>query len=682
MTKRRFRWTGTCAAMCAPLLTGCPTSTTTNGDGGAVDAGIEDGARLRILHLSQSTGAIDVLTSDDTFVEDLVYGESSVAIETAPGRYSFFLTAAGSSREEAALTISDVDVAANSESTVFAFDGPALSAGRIIEDRADIDEGKVRLRFVHVATNVGAVRIVDLTPTLDGGAAVALYDEVELGEIGDAIDVPSGRYNLGIDVIGQGAPESIELYFNVDTGTDNELLHLFAAEDPAGSVYLLVQGAGDDTTRIDAASPPALRFVHAAPTAGAVDVFVGQQPAPAVSDLSFGESSRYVLFSPGQTDLALTSTGAARDTALLWQQAVRLEPGSLQTAYAYSKADGSTGGGLLSDDTTGLEEDAIRIRAVHIATGVGRVDFWALPTAIASAPVRVAEEIGFGEAQGPVDLSAQQIQLGIDVNGDGRPNALFTLPEFGGGTLVHLFVTRNESGDLTLLIQPSSTRLREDTILPSDLERAELRVLHMADLGSVDVFVDQDSSPAFTGLSFGEVTPYASQLAGARSYDIVATGGGRAESLLSLSPALESGSSYTAIAIGQTEPTSVRGLIISDDPPSLSGTESAVRIVHGAAGIGSVDVYEASTLDSPLLTALRYGDFSEQVTLPSAAYTVVLDLDGVPGNSDDLRFALPTLPSGVGTTVVATRDYEEAEAPVFLAVLGSGTAVVRVDPLP
>ena len=126
-----------------------------------------------------------------------------------------------------------------------------------------------------------------------------------------------------------------------------------------------------------------------------------------------------------------------------------LLPGLSYTAVAFGSL-ASIRGLALVDEHQGLNDDEIRVRAVHAADGVGEVDIWNVTAG--SAPAPLYENVGYGAAGEYLDIPAGAYSIGFDVDNDMSPDLVFDLPALDGGTVATLFAV-NDGGSVSLVAQ-------------------------------------------------------------------------------------------------------------------------------------------------------------------------------------------------------------------------------------
>lgn len=193
-----------------------------------------------------------------------------------------------------------------------------------------------------------------------------------------------------------------------------------------------------------------LRALHLSPDAPAVDIFLDQGSAPAVNALGFEQGTGYLQVPEGSHDIDISADGDSAEEAVLSVENLQLDGGKFYTAVAYGTLD-SIAALALVDDYRNLALGKLRVRAIHAAAGVGRVDIWNVTDPQNPAPLYV--DFDFGEVGAYLDLPAGSYSLGFDVNDDGAPDLTFVLPALPAGTVANVFAVAEAGGAVFLLAQ-------------------------------------------------------------------------------------------------------------------------------------------------------------------------------------------------------------------------------------
>jgi hypothetical protein len=412
-----------------------------------------------------------------------------------------------------------------------------------------------------------------------------------------------------------------------------------------------------------------LRVMHLSPDAPAVDVYV--DGTTAFSRIEFTEGTDYATVAAGAHDLAVTPAGGLATDVVLAVDGAELREGSSYTAIAFDNVEAPIAALLVADAITTVPDDKIRMRAIHAAVGIGEVDLWSVPDM--GEPDLLYENVGFGTASEALDLPPGTHRLGVDADNDARPDLIFDMPDLSAGIYVNLFAVTDSSGAPFLLAElPGGITARVDPrpTGPSS-GHAEVRVVHLSP-GSPDVDVFVDGEPAFSDVTFTWGTSYAELPAGSYRFDVSAAGTGAADAVLSVDGVpLAEGKSYTVVAYDRLD-APIKALALEDDYEDLAAGNIRVRAVHGAVGVGPVDVWTtAAGVATRLYDDLEFGTAGDYLDVPAGAYTLSFDVDE--NGIADVSFDVPGLVSGTVATVF------DAGALFLLAQLRDGNTV-RIAP--
>lgn len=204
---------------------------------------------------------------------------------------------------------------------------------------------------------------------------------------------------------------------------------------------------------------------------------------------------------------------------------------------------------------------------------------------------------------------------------------------------------------------------------------ADVRVLHLSpDAPAVDVFVDQTTPAAVSGLAFLEGTDYISLDPGSYRIDVSASGSAPSQSVLTVPNLdLQDAASYTAVAYGNL--ASISALALLDDDSNLSTGSIRVRAIHTAVGVGQVDIWNIPASGSPsvLYADVDFGVAGGYLDLPAGTYTIGFDVDN--DATPDVVFDLPALAAGTVANVFAV---SQGGSVFLVAQLQDGT-IARIN---
>jgi hypothetical protein len=408
-----------------------------------------------------------------------------------------------------------------------------------------------------------------------------------------------------------------------------------------------------------------LRVVHLGPDAPNVDAYVDGM-GPVVSGLAFTEGTGALEVTPGEHDIQISAAGTSAAAAVVTLDDVLVEDGRRYTAFAFGPV-ADLQAATVEDSTQGLATGNVRVRVIHTGSGVGTVDVYAVDDMGGTEPI--AENLRYGSAADPVDIPTEAFTAGIDVNDDGTPELLYSIPALPAGSVVNVFATVDMDGVVFLLAQLPGATARIDAV------RQRLRVVHLSpDAPPVTPLFEGAALPEVGTIAFPSSSDYAAISVPSGDLDVT-TDGTIGTSVLTAPLTFEDGRSYTAVAFGRV--ANIGALFFEDDRSGLAATNIRVRAIHGAPDVGQVDLYRIAADGTPtsLLQNVDFGDVADPIDVPAGAYTIGVDVnDDV---SPDLYFSLPDLDGGTLANVYVTQ--EAGGAPFVLAQL-DGDTTARIEP--
>jgi hypothetical protein len=408
-----------------------------------------DPTNLRVLHLSPDAPAVNVYANGDAAaaVSGLAFGSGTSYLSIPSGDYRFDISPATGTIQDSILRIDDISLAEDASYTAVAVGELRSLQVLALEDRLDaVPAGKIRVRAIHAAAGVGEVDIWNIPAR---GAPSRLYENGAVGVAGDYLELPAAAYSLGIDANDDARPDFV---FDLPALAEGTVANVYAVRDSAGAVYLLAQFADSTLAKIDARdlTPARVRVIHLSPDAPAVSLYANEIPTAVVDDLLFRSGTGYLEVPNGTYTFDIAPARSSLDSSVLRVDNVTLERERSYTAAAIG-ALSSLGVLALEDDFSALPANTIRVRAIHAAVGVGRVNVLNVPSA--GAPSTIFAALDFGAATDYLEVPAGAYRLGIDVDNDHHPDLLFSLPSLPAGTVANVFASAGMMGDVELVAQ-------------------------------------------------------------------------------------------------------------------------------------------------------------------------------------------------------------------------------------
>ena len=154
--------------------------------------------------------------------------------------------------------------------------------------------------------------------------------------------------------------------------------------------------------------------------------------------------------------------------------------------------------------------------------------------------------------------------------------------------------------------------------LPAMAQGAQswIRVMHDSpDAPNVDVFID--GNLVFQNIAYSATSNYQAVTAGQHRVQVAAAGKSADDSLIDITVDLTRSKPYTVLALGKE--SEIKGKLLADTSKTPPAGNARVRIIHGAAGLGTVDIYPSGSA-TPLLTDQYFGS-ADYVNIPAGTYT-------------------------------------------------------------
>jgi len=312
----------------------------------------------------------------------------------------------------------------------------------------------------------------------------------------------------------------------------------------------------------------------------------------------------------------------------------------------------------------------VRVTVLHAAPEVGTVDVYVTAPGDDLANNTPAAALSFGEAAGPVAISADT-QYQVRITPTGTVDVVYDSGEvsFPAGTELVLAAVENTfklaPSPVTLLaIGPASA-----SQIPDIATGAAVRVVHnSADTPAVDILVN--GTAAIKDLTFPNATQYDQLEAPAGTYTVaVAAAADPSIQPIVAEVTLKQTESYTVIAAGSLANDALEAIITEDARRNIA-TAAIVRVVHGAYAAVDipVDIYltgDGVIADAePVIAGLAYGEATAQLQATPSDYWVTVT---AAGDKSFVAFdsgGTLALDSAVNYTVIA-RDLSEGQLSVY-----------------
>lgn len=193
-------------------------------------------------------------------------------------------------------------------------------------------------------------------------------------------------------------------------------------------------------------------------------------------------------------------------------------------------------------------------------------------------------------------------------------------------------------------------------------QTAQLRVLHASpDAPNVDVYID--SKQVLSNVPYPTVSSYLSLSPG--THQIKVNAAGTTTTVINVSPTLEVGGAYTAIAANFV--ANIEALLATDDTTAPPSGYVGLRVIHASPDAGPVDIIANGQL---VLSNVPFGTISNYLTVPAGTYAIQVN---VAGTTTTAIAANVKLAGGTNYSVVAIGAIRTAATnPLALKLLTDG----------
>ena len=331
---------------------------------------VPQSALVRIAQASPDAPALDVYVDDQLLVADMVFGSVSEYRPIETGDHTLQVVPAGGDPARQALVALDISFDPETLQLVAVQNYlNALALSVFPEDVSAIDSsGLARIRMIHLVPDGNDLNLLQS----DGSEVIAgvvplsasQYQEIQAGS--QSLSVRAERQDQVVTI-----PVSLALLPNVAY----DLIVIGQVSQNSVEIVPLVTATAQPCGQFLAISGPeagCLRFVNASPNIPSVDVYVGDDPQPVATGLTFGVVSPVISIPNAETEIRVVPSGSQADAAL-----------ATTTVFADSGAglllvaSGSGDHAKLDryDDLNGpLGGQQARISVIHQASDAGTVD--------------------------------------------------------------------------------------------------------------------------------------------------------------------------------------------------------------------------------------------------------------------------------------------------------------------
>lgn len=389
-----------------------------------------------------------------------------------------------------------------------------------------------------------------------------------------------------------------------------------------------------------------VRFLHAAPGAPAVDVWVNG--AKAVPGLGRRGITRYIDLAAGTYNYAIRPAGAARRPGnIVLAGKLTVNADKVATVAVTDRVNRPGLKVRVIGDAAERPFGAAKVRVVHLSADTPAVDIVAVKLG------KVVSNLRFPRSSGYLTL----------------PEGKYTFFVRPAGTRINALTLRDVKVDAgnnysvfaigALTPRRGEFKLRAKVTrdaLPTRYDRTQLRVLH-ASPGAPNVDVYVNGSKAIPDLAFGVAAPndgtYLKLPSGTANVAIRPAGADATSApVFAADLTLPAQATVTAAARGQLSNSTFTVSPFVDDVSPTDG-KARVSVVHLSPDTPAVDVYPnaADTSGAPAVSNLAYPNASGSLLVPAATYTFGVTVAG--SKTVALPVGPAALPANSATVVYA-----------------------------
>ncbi|MEO8394219.1 MAG: DUF4397 domain-containing protein [Chloroflexota bacterium] len=338
-----------------------------------------------------------------------------------------------------------------------------------------------------------------------------------------------------------------------------------------------------------------VRFVHAIPSASAVDVYT--DGVLTISNLAYGAATNYVTVPAGAHHIAVTQTGS---TTSLWEQDINPDADAALTLVASSASQAAFQ--VYQDDLNSLPLGKARFTAIHAIADGASVDV------ILADGRPVIPGLQYNQPYGTLDLPATTYDLAVVPAGEAVSAAILPAKSYNlatGTSYVALVYGTKDAPEALLLSAPTRPEVAGGFV----------RIAHVIpDAPAVDIYLN--NTLIAPGLGFGNTTDYIALPAA--SYTIAARAVGASTDLATGTLNITVNGMETALVGGSAEAPTVQ--VFEDVTSAINATTSVLSLINVTTDATVTAAYSNGTA---LLGSVASGKSDSAVLQPSENSIVV-----------------------------------------------------------
>ena len=352
-----------------------------------------DTSAVRFAHAVPGAPNVDVYINGQPVLVDLEFGTASNYLNAPVGTHTLTIRAAGTNTD---LWTQNIDVVADEPTTFLASSTSLNQFIAFSDDFAALEAGMTRLKVIHAVEDAPAVTVIADDQTV--------VDGMGYGEFIGGFDIPAGTYNVSVT----STDDDTAIVEATPVGLTSSTSHLVTVIGTAASPELLVM----TTPTIGNDDSAAVRFVHAAADAPAVDVYA--EDTLIAPNLAFGDATEHLGLLAGDYTVQLRTAGT---TDALLEAPLTVTAGAAATVVAQGTAD-DLAVEVYADETSGISEETALVSLINALPGESSV------TLELGDDTTIASEVAFGSISDVVSLEPTTQDAAAVITLDGVTGAI------------------------------------------------------------------------------------------------------------------------------------------------------------------------------------------------------------------------------------------------------------------
>lgn len=268
----------------------------------ALPASAQGNAQIRFAHFIPNASAVDVFINNTLVIEDLSFGNASTYLSVPAGEHSVVVTPTGI--YTTALWQQSISASADRATTFIAANAESLGFVSYDDNLAALAFGNARWAVYHAIAGAPDVEIALAEEVSVNGVAQpagTVIGTVGFGGALGAFDLPAQNYTVNVNAGGSTLVSDLSLNFSAGTSSIGIIYGT-----PNRPQFKVLSAATQGT-----AESGFVRFIHAAPSAPAVDVFVNDTLL--IPALASATASEHIALPVGNHSVVVRVSGESTE---------------------------------------------------------------------------------------------------------------------------------------------------------------------------------------------------------------------------------------------------------------------------------------------------------------------------------------------------------------------------------